>query len=161
MLGKALPANDSASYEPVKRRRAPLRLSSASNGRWAPREEGSGREAGRGEELAASGEVTPPQAFRANRHVGGDRNRQHGAERVVPAEQAVAGRRDGDAIRPQDSGGEAGGERHHCANPGGASIDVARAGGKARPDTAELDDDEEQDSDPACVVDGEDPGGTE
>ena len=57
----------------------------------------------------------------------------------MPAQQAVTGRRDNDALGPQEPGDEAADNRQRRADSHGVS--AARAADKTRPDTPELDDD--------------------
>ena len=54
------------------------------------------------------GEVPPAQPLGANPHVHGDGDRQYGAQRVMPAEEAVAGQVRGSAIGPQQAGRQCG-----------------------------------------------------
>jgi hypothetical protein len=67
------------------------------------------------------------------------RNRQDHAEAVVPAQQAVTDRSDGDASRPQEPGEQTADNPQRRADARG--VGTACTADKTRPDTPELDDD--------------------
>ena len=76
----------------------------------------------------------------------------------MPAQQAVTGRCDNDTLGPQEPGDEAAENRQRRADSRG--VGGAGAAEETRPDTPELDDDEDRDREPARVMNTYDPGGS-
>ena len=161
MLGNAFPANDPGLVGAGEA--APRAFQSEKRLDWslhAPEQKRTPGKPGRGKELAPSGEVASPEPFGAQRHVDADGDCQNRAQCVVPAEQGVAGGRNGGALGPHDAGDQAAEHHHRGGDSRCAPVGAALTADKTWPDPAEFDDDQERDGDPARVMDGEDPSAT-